>query len=57
MAPTSHNMYVPYVTRIEYALLDVGQEAYLTLMNDEGVPKEDLKVDDVEVEIFIQLLN
>jgi len=52
MAPTSHNMYVPYVTRIEYSLLDIGSESYLTLMKEDGDVKEDLKVDDPEVEIL-----
>ena len=45
-------MYVPYVTRIEYSLLDIGSESYLTLMKEDGDVKEDLKVDDPEVEIF-----
>jgi translation initiation factor 5A len=36
MAPSSHNIYVPIVTKNELALLDINNDGYLTLMNDEG---------------------
>ena len=36
MAPSSHNMYVPNVAKNEMALLDINNDGYLTLMNDEG---------------------
>ena len=49
MSPTSHNMYVPTVIRNELSLLDVSDEGYLTLMLEDGTPKEDLKVDDPEL--------
>lgn len=53
MAPTSHNMYVPYVTRVEYNLLDIDKDGYLTLMKEGGETKEDLKVDEIEVFVII----
>jgi translation initiation factor 5A len=46
MAPSSHNMYVPTVTKNEFALLDINKDGYLTLMEDSGETKEDLKVED-----------
>lgn len=49
-APTSHNVDVPNVTRKEYSLLDIGSDGFVTLMQDDGSPKEDLKMpDDPEV--------
>uniref|UniRef100_A0A7S1GB90 Eukaryotic translation initiation factor 5A n=1 Tax=Bicosoecida sp. CB-2014 TaxID=1486930 RepID=A0A7S1GB90_9STRA len=44
ICPTSHNMEAPFVTRTEYMLTDVGEEGYLSLMDDEGNMKEDLKM-------------
>jgi len=52
MAPSSHNIYVPIVTKNELALLDINSDGYLTMMNDEGEQKEDLKVEDPEVSIW-----
>jgi translation initiation factor 5A len=49
MAPSSHNIYVPIVVKNELALLDINSDGYLTMMNDEGEQKEDLKVEDPEV--------
>ena len=42
--PTSHNMMVPNVTRQEYSLLNLDDEGYLSLMEETGKMKEDLKL-------------
>lgn len=42
MSPSTHNMEVPNVSRIEYNLIDVGEEGYLSLMDDNGEVRDDL---------------
>ena len=42
--PTSHNMMVPNVTRTEYNLMDINNDGYLSLMEENGKVKEDLKL-------------
>ena len=49
-APTSHNVDVPNVVRIEMSLLDIGGDGFVTLMQENGSTKDDLKVpEDPEV--------
>ncbi len=42
--PTSHNIDVPNVTRTEYNLIDIADDGFLSLMNEDGSTKEDLKL-------------
>jgi translation initiation factor 5A len=42
MSPSTHNMEVPNVSRIEYNLIDVTEEGYLSLMDDSGDVRDDL---------------
>jgi len=42
MSPSTHNMDVPHVSRKEYNLLDVGEDGYLSLMEDNGEVRDDL---------------
>ena len=44
IVPSSHTAYVPNVTRIEYTLLDINDEDFMSLMDDGGDSREDLKV-------------
>jgi len=45
ICPSTHNMDVPNVSRIDYALVNVDED-YLNLMTTEGVAKDDVKVPD-----------
>ncbi|CAJ1074349.1 eukaryotic translation initiation factor 5A-1-like [Xyrichtys novacula] len=45
ICPSTHNMDVPNVTRKDYQVCDVS-DGYLTLMEDNGETREDLKVPD-----------
>lgn len=47
-APSTSNMEVPFVTRIEYPLLNV-EDGFLTLMLSSGDTKDDVKVPEGEV--------
>jgi len=42
MSPSTHNMEVPNVKRIEYTLIDVTEEGYLSLMDENGDMRDDL---------------
>ncbi|KAL1985584.1 hypothetical protein VTN96DRAFT_7564 [Rasamsonia emersonii] len=49
LSPSTHNMDVPNVTRREYQLLDVTDDGYLSLMDDSGNTKDDVKLPEGEV--------
>ena len=42
MSPFPHNMEVPNVKRIEYSCIDVTEEGYLSLMDENGEVRDDL---------------
>merc|ERR1711924_415620 len=45
LCPATHNIDVPFVTRKDYQVMDIGDEAdggYLSLMDEEGNTREDL---------------
>ncbi|CBF74882.1 hypothetical protein AN4015.2 [Aspergillus nidulans FGSC A4] len=49
LSPSTHNMDVPNVSRKEYQLLDVTDDGFLSLMDDSGDTKDDVKVPEGEV--------
>jgi len=44
IVPSTHGTTVPNVFRSEYTLLDISDEDYLSLMDDAGDQREDLKM-------------
>mmetsp|Transcript_10692 Transcript_10692/g.17485 ORF Transcript_10692/g.17485 Transcript_10692/m.17485 type:complete len:160 (+) Transcript_10692:150-629(+) len=46
ISPTSHNMVAPFVTVSTYDLLDVADDGYCSLMDENGETREDLKCPD-----------
>ncbi|OJZ92715.1 hypothetical protein ASPFODRAFT_40157 [Aspergillus luchuensis CBS 106.47] len=49
LSPSTHNMDVPNVYRKEYQLLDVTDDDFLSLMDENGNTKDDVKVPEGEV--------
>ena len=44
LCPTSHNMLVPIVTKNTYTLMDIGEDSQLSLLTEDGEPKDDLNM-------------
>jgi translation initiation factor 5A len=49
ICPSTHNMDVPNVARKDYQLLDCSDDGYLSLMDDTGETREDLKIPDSDI--------
>lgn len=44
MCPSTHNMDVPVVSRKELSLCDISDDGYMSLMDDSGNMRDDLKI-------------
>merc|ERR1711988_1937179 len=44
LCPASHNTEVPHVNRADYTLLDITDDGFVSLMDDAGAEKADLKL-------------
>ena len=44
LCPSSHNIMVPNVSRKEYQLLNIDDDDYLSLLDDDGNSKDDLQL-------------
>ena len=49
ICPSTHNMDVPNVSRKDFQLLDVSDDGYLSLMDDGGNTRDDLKVPEGDI--------
>merc|ERR1712142_517356 len=49
ICPSTHNMDVPVVKRADYQLLDITDDGFLSLMEDSGNTREDIKLPDGDV--------
>ncbi|KAJ1458761.1 translation protein SH3-like domain-containing protein [Pelagophyceae sp. CCMP2097] len=51
LVPSTHGTTVPNVVRVEFTLIDINDEDYLSLMDEGGDIREDLKVPDYPDEL------
>lgn len=49
ICPSTHNMECPNVSRKEYQLIDCDDEAFVTLMDDDGETRDDLQCLDQDI--------
>jgi len=49
ICPSTHNMDVPNVKRRDFQLLDVSDDGYLSLMDDGGNTRDDLKLPEADL--------
>ena len=50
ICPSTHNISVPNVTRKEYQVIDIQEDDYISLLDENGEPKDDLQLpDDIEL--------
>ena len=46
IVPSSHNTQVPFVKRVEYDLVDISDDGFLSVMSEDGDMREDVKLPD-----------
>jgi len=49
LCPSTHNIDVPNVNRSDFQLIDISDDLYVTLMNEKGDTRDDLKLPDGEM--------
>lgn len=50
LCPSTHNIDVPNVSRIDFQLIDISDDGFVTLMNDKGETRDDMRLpSDVEL--------
>ncbi|AEE34921.1 putative ribosomal protein L2, domain 2 [Arabidopsis thaliana] len=56
IVPSSHNCDVPHVNRVDYQLIDISEDGFVSLLTDNGSTKDDLKLPTDEA-LLTQLKN
>lgn len=49
LCPSTHNIDVPNVNRSDFQLIDISDDGFVTLMNDKGDTRDDLKLPEGEL--------
>jgi translation initiation factor 5A len=57
VSPTSHNMMQPLVVRKDYQLIEIAEDGFITLMDEEGNIREDLSIDVYDDETHKKIKN
>ena len=54
-SPTSHNLMQPVITKEDYQLIELDDHNFLTLLDDNGSVREDLALDNEDIELNTRL--
>ena len=54
-SPTSHNLMQPVITKEDYQLIELDDDNFLTLLDDNGSIREDLALDNEDIELNTRL--
>ena len=54
-SPTSHNLMQPVITKEDYQLIELDDDNFLTLLGDNGSVREDLALDNEDIELNTRL--
>jgi len=49
LCPSTHNIDVPNVNRCDFQLIDISDDGYVSLMNDKGDTRDDLRLPEGEL--------
>jgi len=49
LCPSTHNIDVPNVNRCDFQLLDISDDGFVTLMNDKGDTRDDMRLPEGEL--------
>lgn len=49
LCPSTHNIDVPNVSRIDFQLIDISDDGYVSLMTDKGDTRDDLRLPEGEL--------
>ncbi|XP_013416333.1 eukaryotic translation initiation factor 5A-1-like [Lingula anatina] len=55
ICPSTHNMEVPNVSRKDYQLVDVTDDGFLSLMEDDGNTRDDLKLPENDANLATEI--
>jgi translation initiation factor 5A len=56
-SPTSHNLMQPIITKQDYQLIELDEDNFLTLMDENGTVREDLSLDLDDTDINNKLIE
>lgn len=56
-SPTSHNLMQPIITKQDYQLIELDEDNFLTLMDENGTVREDLSLDPDDTDINNRLIE
>jgi len=56
ISPASHNMEIPFVTRNEYQCIEVSDDNFVSIMDDNGNLRSDIKIDpEADADLYAQI--
>ena len=57
ISPTSHNIMQPIIARKDYQDLEIAEDGFISLMDEEGLIREDLKLDKENDSLSVKIVQ